>query len=73
MRTKFPNHKILGRNWTDIQKAQQGAPLDRNVEFKEKPKATEDDLKLLEKHGLKGLEQMKFYGVIDRLKTSGMV
>lgn len=39
----------------------------------EKPKATKDDIILLEKHGLNGLEKMMFYGVIDRLKTSGII
>ena len=33
----------------------------------DRPKATPEDLRLLEKHGIEGLRELGFYGVLDRL------
>jgi len=36
-----------------------------------KPTATENDISLLNEHGVEGLREKGFYGVLDRLQTSG--
>ena len=38
-----------------------------------KPEATEDDIMLLDIHGVDELQEMQFYGVLDRLKNSGII
>jgi hypothetical protein len=65
---------IFGYTWEQIQRAQQGGrlsdpipPVDPNA-----PILKDGDLDLLEKHGMEGLEEMEFYGVIDRLKRAGI-
>ena len=67
---------ILGYTWEEIQEAQQGNsqvlhPLITG-ELK-KPAATKEDIALLEKHGKEGLEEMMFFGVLDRLQTSNLL
>jgi len=39
----------------------------------EKPKATENDIMLLRTHGVEGLKEMGYYGVIDRLVNSEII
>jgi hypothetical protein len=39
----------------------------------EKPKATPQDVDLLKEHGVEGLTEKQFHGVLDRLKTSGLI
>jgi hypothetical protein len=38
-----------------------------------KPGATAEDIKLLEEYGLQGLRDRHYAGVIDRLKTAGVI
>ena len=66
--------KIFGLTWEQIQKAQQ------KQEFRETisgstvlPKATPDDVLLLEVKGKEWLEKEMLCGVLDRLKNSGLI
>lgn len=66
--------KIFGYTWEQIKNAQQGIPLASPITGKlVKPLCEPEDLKLLDKHGIEGLEKMQFYGVIDRLKNSNII
>ncbi len=38
-----------------------------------KPTTTEDDKKLLAKYGVKKLEEMGYFGVLDRLQNSKLI
>ena len=38
-----------------------------------KPEAKEDDISLLNEHGEDGLIAMQYHGVLDRLRTSGLI
>jgi len=68
------NDLIFGYTWNQIQEAQQGKEFRQYVSGNvTAPKCTQDDLDLLEKHGIDGLEKMQLFGVIDRLKRSGKV
>lgn len=42
------------------------------VKFGEKPKASEEDVRMLLDEGQDWLVSRKFFGVIDRLKNSGL-
>lgn len=64
--------QILGRSWDEIQVMQQGGKA-RAVDFGPKPTATDGDKALLAAHGIAGLRKMGYWGVIDRLTTSGLV
>jgi len=65
---------IFGKTWGQIQEMQQGT-CQKSVVSGEinKPVATKGDIKLLKEHGLDGLKEMRFDGVIDRLNTSGLL
>lgn len=64
--------QIFGREWDEIQVMQQGGPA-RKVDFGPKPTATNTDRAMLAEFGIEGLKAKKFFGVIDRLTTSGLV
>lgn len=65
---------IFGYSWESIQRAQQGGVLSSVVNTSEPPIAvSEDDLLLLQKHGVSGLEELQFFGVLDRLRRSGSI
>lgn len=70
--------RIFGYEWEDIQVAQQGnsaalhPPIDTSTPVV-KPEVTERDKVLFVLHGLDGLEEQQLYGVIDRLRTSGII
>jgi hypothetical protein len=68
--------KIVGHDWEDIQRAQQGGSLHKKVDMS-KPigpsPATQADHDLHKQHGsLKALENAGLHGVVDRLKGSGI-
>ena len=63
---------ICNRTWEEIQATQQKQPTAPLV-ARPNPTATESDIQLLEQHGVRGLERMQYYGVIDRLTTSGLI
>lgn len=65
-------HSIFGHTWDEIQAMQQKRTRPP-ILHKENPTATEDDKKLLDSYGLPWLEANQFYGVIDRLTTSGLI
>lgn len=69
------NDKILGHDWADIQRAQQGGRLAHAIDTSKPPTsdATPDDLALLERHGIDGLRALGFWGVLDRLQRAGTV
>lgn len=62
---------IFGRSWEEIQLMQGG--ITRAVNLGPKPEATAGDRKLLQEFGESGLLEKGFHGVIDRLRTSGLV
>ncbi len=64
--------QIFGRSWDEIQVMQQGGQA-RKVDFGPKPEATEGDKNLLAVHGAVKLREMGYWGVIDRLTTSGLI
>ncbi len=47
--------------------AEDGSIMRETVKREPLQVATDEDRELLEKHGIKGLKQMGFFGVIDRL------
>lgn len=64
--------QIFGRSWDEIQVMQQGGQA-RKVDFGPKPVATDGDKNLLAVHGIAKLREMGYWGVIDRLTTSGLI
>lgn len=64
---------IFGYTWEDIQRAQNGGAVGTAVNLKNtsRPTALESDVDLLKEHGEIGLAELGFFGVLDRLKTSG--
>lgn len=66
-------NKIFGYNWEDIKAMQSGTHKPKIVAPKAKPQATDADKSLLEKYGIKKLEEFGYFGVIDRLRNSGLV
>ena len=66
------SENIMGYTFDDIQKAQQGESLSSTlhspIQHKDKSTTRKEDEALLAKHGMDGLEKIKFFGVIDRLK-----
>lgn len=62
--------KTFGRDWEEIQAAQQGKGMGRPVQHEDDiAKYRDADLKLLEKYGsLDVLKKMGFDGVVDRLE-----
>lgn len=66
--------KIFGRDWKQIQSAQQGGSLDIPVRHEDDiVKYRKADLNLLKKYGTDGLRKMEYFGVLDRLKRAGMI
>ena len=67
---------IFGFTWQEIQRAQQRGGLGKPIDTS-KPAQIDTphqaDLDLLEKHGAIGLENMGYYGVIDRLRFNGYI
>lgn len=66
---------ILGYEWTDIQRAQQGGRLSHAVDASTNgaPAATDDDMAMLAKHGMDELRSMGLWGIVDRLQRAGVV
>ncbi len=65
---------IMGRTWSQIQAMQQGTYKPETISGPiVKPTATEADINLLKEHGIDGLKEKQFHGVIDRLTNSGIV
>lgn len=68
------NRLIFGYTWKQIQKAQQRQDFKEYVSGEpNKPQANESDVKLLVEKGLSWLEEQQFFGVLDRLKNSGII
>ena len=68
---------IFGYTFEEIEDAQQGKPLNRVLPPKE-PCAEKDiclpgDVDLLNRYGLKELENRGYHGVIDRLARAGII
>lgn len=66
---------IFGYTWEEIHAAQQGALLGKTISHRgvyDHP-CEKNDVDLLIIHGLKGLQEMGFYGVIDRLFRAGLI
>ena len=65
------NDKILGYDWSDIQRAQQGGRLGKAIDLSRPPNnpASIQDRELLALHGMEGLQKLGLYGVIDRLQN----
>ena len=64
---------IFGYSWEQIQAAQQGKQFRKTIDAS-KPinhTPTPQDLALLEKHGMDGLRDLQYFGVIDRLTRIG--
>lgn len=61
--------KIFGHSWEDIQSMQQGKYTPRTISNSTdgKKPATESDHEMLKKHGVDGLRELGFFGVLDRL------
>lgn len=66
-------NKIFGHDWEDIKLIQSGTYKPKMVVPKPKSQATDADKVLLEKYGIKKLEEFEYFGVIDRLRNSGLV
>lgn len=66
---------IFGKTWEEIQQMQNGTYTAKMADLSVtgKPIATQDDIALLVEHDISGLQTMGFYGVIDRLITSGYI
>lgn len=65
---------IFGRSWEDIQAMQQGTYVAPTVNTRPGlAQATDNDRAQLAEHGQAGLEAKEFYGVLDRLKNSGLI
>lgn len=65
---------IVGHRWDDIQRAQQGGTLGRPITGPiNRPLATPEDLELLESHGEAQLGALGYWGVLDRLRNSGVL
>lgn len=73
------SEKIFGYDWADIQRAQQGGRLHRTIDTSKShysadtAEQLESDVALLDKHGLARLEEMQYFGVIDRLRRAGHI
>lgn len=66
--------RIFGYTWEEIDRAQRGGGLTRAIAHFEDPKpASMGDMELFREHGKDGLMAMGFFGVLDRLKTSGII
>lgn len=66
---------IFGYTWEEIHAAQQGAPLGKTFSHRgvyDYP-CEKNDVDLLIIHGLKRLQEMGFYGTIDRLCRAGLI
>ena len=64
---------FFGYSWEEIQKRQQKQHTPEIISGSlVKPTATEGDKKLLVEKGAKWLKEQQFFGVIDRLQTSGL-
>ena len=66
---------VFGYTWKQIQKAQQKMAFREYIPSTPtgQKSATQADVDLLVKHGLEGLREMQFFGVIDRLQGSGLI
>lgn len=65
---------IFGHTWDEIDRAQRGGGFNRPIaKHQPNPTATQADMDLLNQYGQDGLEAMQYFGVIDRLKTSGLL
>jgi hypothetical protein len=62
---------ICGLSWEQIKKAQSGKPFRKFVDLSKQSMSapTLEDLDLLAKHGMEGLKNLGFFGVIDRIKN----
>lgn len=70
------DNKIFGYEFEDIQRAQHGGRLNKVVDTSKDDvgdRLHENDINMLNEHGLSGLESMGYYGVIDRLKRNKII
>ena len=67
--------KKFGYDWDDIQAMQRGTYVRPKIDLSKSGKkaATDADVELLKKYGREGLESEGMFGVLDRLKNSGMI
>lgn len=64
---------IFGYTWEEIQIAQKGGKLRHEIKMEVESVISESDMNLFRKEGFAGLERMGFFGLIDKLKRSGIV
>jgi hypothetical protein len=65
---------IFGYTWDEIQKAQRGGKLQHTIVLGDsKITITTEEIELLKREGVSGLERLGFYGLLDRLKRSGFI
>lgn len=65
---------IFGYGWDEIQAMQHGQYQRRLINpHSGKPEATDKDKALLQEIGYEGLLKDRCYGVIDRLRNSGLI
>jgi hypothetical protein len=67
------DQKIFGYDWADIQRAQNGGRISRPVQRSADIDHSESDRIALETHGIEGLKKLGYFGVLDRLKTTGVI
>ena len=67
------DQKIFGYDWADIQRAQNGGRLSRPITRSVDIDHRESDRIALETHGIEGLKKLGYFGVLDRLKTTGVI
>ena len=67
---------IFGYTWAEIERAQQDGVLRQilplQAQMAKDDICSNDDLKLLEEHGIDGLIEKQFHGVLDRLQRAGV-
>ena len=64
---------IFGYSWETIRNAQQGGSLNAPIKHVGKPGPTEKDIEMLKTYGAISLERKEMWGILDRLKTGGLI
>ena len=64
---------IFGYSWETIRNAQQGGSLNALFQPAKPPGPTEKDIEMLKTYGAISLERKEMWGILDRLKTGGLI
>ncbi len=69
------NERIFGMAWEEIQARQEGTYVAPKIDLSKsgKPEATAEDRAMLDDKGAEWIETQGLYGILDRLKTSGLI